>query len=132
MPLFRKKQPALTREQSLASMPIRNPNLKYDREEDGTVRIIIPRKETWWVKALSYMFYIPKRRRIALDELGTFVWDLCDGETTVRALIDKFARKYKLNRKEAEVSMVAYLRQLAKKGLIGIQVPQATPREETE
>ena len=124
MALFKKQQPVLTREQSLASMPIRNPMLKWEPEDDGTVQILIPRKEGWWVDLLSRMVYVPKRRRIALDELGSYVWDQCDGETTVRSLIDKFARKYKLNRKEAEVSMVSYLKQLAKKGLIGIQVPQ--------
>lgn len=120
----RKKQPVLTREQSMASMPIRNPMLKSEQDDDGIVHLSIPRKDAWWVKLLARVLYVPKRRRIALDELGSYVWDLCDGETTVRSLIDKFCKNYKLNRKEAEVSMVAYLKQLAKKGLIGIQVPK--------
>ena len=122
--LNKRKGPVLSREQSMASMPLRNPMLTESVEDDGIVRLAIPRKEAWWVKLLSRVFYVPKRRRIALDELGSFVWQQCDGETTVRTLIDKFCKKYKLNRKEAEVSMVAYLRQLAKKGLIGIQVPK--------
>jgi len=121
---FRKKQPVLSREQSMASMPIRNPMLKVETEDDGMVHLSIPRKDAWWIKLLSRVFYVPKRRKLALDELGSYVWGLCDGETTVRSLIDKFCKKYKLNRKEAEVSMVTYLKQLAKKGLIGIQVPK--------
>ncbi len=124
LPFRRKPQPELSREQSMAAMPIRNPALTVEREEDGTVQLLIPRSDAWWVRLLARLLYIPKRRRVALDELGSFVWELCDGETTVRMLIDKFAQKYKLNRKEAEVSMVTYLKQLAKKGLIGIQVPQ--------
>ena len=125
---FKTKQPVLTREQSMGSMPIRNPMLKVTTDDDGIVHLSIPRKDTWWVKLLSKMFYVPKRRKIALDELGSFVWTLCDSETTVRSLIDKFCGKYKLNRKEAEISMVTYLRQLAKKGLIGIQVPHEAPK----
>lgn len=121
---FRKKQPVLSRKQSMASMPIRNPMLKVETDDDGIVHLSIPRKDAWWVKLLSRVFYVPKRRKLALDELGSCVWELCDGETTVRSLIDKFCKKYKLNRKEAEVSMVTYLKQLAKKGLIGIQVPK--------
>ena len=122
--LFKKKPPPLTRQQSMSAIAVRNPALKCEREEDGTVQLMIPRREAWWVTLLSRVFYVPKRRRVSLDELGTYVWDQCDGETTMRTLIDKFAKKYKLNRKEAEVSMVTYLKQLAKKGLIGIQVPK--------
>ena len=121
---FRKKGPVLSREQSMAAMPIRNPMLEVEMDDEGQVHLSIPRKDKWWVKLLARVVYVPKRRRIALDELGSYVWELCDGKTTVRTVIDKFAKKYKLNRKEAEISMVTYLKQLAKKGIIGLQVPQ--------
>ena len=43
---------------------------------------------------------------------------------TVRDIIQAMSTRYKLHRKEAEVSVVTYLRQLARKGLIGIAVPK--------
>jgi len=73
---------------------------------------------------LARVFYVPKSRKIVLDELGTFVWERCDGQTTVRDLIGIFAERYKLGRREAEVSLTEYLRTLAKRGLIGIAVPR--------
>ena len=80
-----------------------------------------------WGRFLSKLLRMEDmERRIALDEIGAYVWDMCDGETTVRTMIGRFTDKYKLNRKEAEVSMVEYLRTLAKKGLIGIIVPSDT------
>ena len=96
--LFRKKGPVLTRDQSMAAMPIRNPMLEVETDDEGLVHLSIPRKDKWWVKLLARVVYVPKRRRIALDELGSYVWELCDGKTTVRTVIDKFAKKYKLNR----------------------------------
>jgi len=110
-------------------MPIQNPGLRADREDDGCVMFLIPRRDTSWVKVLDKLLVIPKYRRIGLDEIGTYVWDMCDGQTTVRTMIRRFSKKYKLNRKEAEVSMVAYLKQLAKKGIVAIQVPQEALEE---
>jgi len=121
---FRRHKP-LTREQSLASVPLRNEAVEVGRTDAGDVQLSVPRRDTWWVKALARLLYVPKRRRIALDEVGSFVWELCDGRHNVRQIIQALCQRYKLHRKEAEVSVVAYLRQLAKKGLIGIAVQKS-------
>ena len=63
---------------------------------------------------------------LTLDEIGSFVWRLCDGNHSVREIIRALAARYKLHRKEAEVSVVAYLRTLAKRRLIAVAVPRAT------
>ncbi|HUS58241.1 MAG TPA: PqqD family protein [Planctomycetota bacterium] len=119
---FLKKRPPLTREQSLKSVPVKNPHLVETRTETGEVILYLPRREVWWVKALSKILYIPKGRKLALDELGTNVWDLIDGKSNVGQLISRFAEKYRLSKREAELSIVAYLRMLAKRGIIGIAV----------
>ena len=118
---FRRQKP-LSREQSLASVPLRNEAIKAERTDTGDVRLLIPRRETWWVRTLSRFFYVPTNHKITLDEIGSFVWDQCDGKTNVRQIIQALCKHYKLHRKEAEVSVVAYLRTLAKKRLIGIAV----------
>ena len=121
---FRRARTALSREDSLASLPVRNEALYTRRTDAGEVEITIPRRKAWYVGLLSKVFYVPKSRKIVLDELGTFVWERCDGETTVRDLIGSFAQRYKLGRREAEVSLTEYLKTLAKRGLIGIAVPR--------
>jgi hypothetical protein len=125
--MLRRRQP-LSREQSLASMPLHNEAIGAERTDSGDARLTVPRRENWWVRVLDRVLYVPKNRRIRLDELGTYVWDLCDGHHTVRDVIRAMSARYKLHRKEAEVSVVTYLRQLARKGLIGIAVPKT--REE--
>ena len=103
-------------------MPLHNEAVEVERTDAGEVRLAIPRRDTWWVRALARVFYVPKKRRIALDEIGSYVWSLCDGRNSVRAIIQELSKRYRLHRKEAEVSVVAYLRLLAKKRLIGIAV----------
>ncbi len=119
---FRRRKPALSREQSLASVPLRNTAIREEETDDGLVRLVIPRRTSRWVRWLSKIFYVPKTRRVTLDEIGTFVWSQCDGEHNVRSIIQALCKRYKLHRKEAEVSVVTYLRTLAKRGLIGIAV----------
>jgi len=119
----------ISRQESLASRPVRNEALRVERRPDQTVLLHVTVRPAAWARVLSRLFRLQDvQRRISLDELGTCVWDMCDGQTTVRTMIDRFARRFKLNRKEAEVSMVQYLRTLAKKGLIGIIVPES-PKE---
>jgi hypothetical protein len=126
--LFRRPKP-LSREQSLGSIPVRNELIEAEETDDGTVRLTIPRRDDWWVRAAARFFYVPKQRRVTLDEIGSFVWALCDGQHTVRDIIRALAARYKLHRKEAEVSVVAYLRTLAKRRLVAIAVLK-TPKDE--
>jgi hypothetical protein len=119
--LLRRQKP-LSREKSLSSIPVRNQAIEEERADDGNVRLVIPRREDWWVRAAARFFYVPQRRRVTLDEIGSFVWELCDGEHDVRQIIRALAERYKLHRKEAEVSVVAYLRTLAKRRFIAVAV----------
>lgn len=139
MAFFRRRPKPLSREQSLASVPMRNTAVEAERADDGNIRLLVPRRESWWVRALARVFYVPETHRLTLDEIGTFVWDLCDGRVNpdtkqvegndVRHIIQALCTRYKLHRKEAEVSVVAYLRQLAKRGIVGIVVPGRPARK---
>jgi len=130
---FWRRAKPLSREQSLASVPLRNEAVQVEQTDAGETRLIIPLRPNRWARLVARVLYVPKVRRIVLDEIGSYVWGLCDGKRTVRDIIHALAARYKLHRKEAEVSVVAYLRQLARKGLIGIAVLRADkPRAQTD
>ncbi len=103
----------------LNSRPARNEQLEWEKNDDGEVQIHVSRQDSWKIRLLSKMFYIPKERKITLDELGTEVWTLCNGNTTVGQMIETLSKKYQLNRKEAEVSLLTYLKTLGQKRFIG-------------
>jgi hypothetical protein len=120
----RGKRARFTPEEVLLSRPIRNQGLQTELTEEGGLKIIIERRREWWVKALSVLLPIPKRRPIELDPLGREVWELCDGEHTLRQMVKAFEERHKLSRAEAEWSLRTYLRDLAKRGLIAIAIPK--------
>jgi len=103
----------------LAARPTRNDSLRWEEGDEGEVRVIVERQETWKVKLLSKVFYIPKERKITLDEVGTEVWQMCNGRNSVGQMIDLLSEKYQLNRKEAEVSLLQYLKTLGQKRFVG-------------
>jgi len=106
----------------LNSRPARNEELTWEKNDDGEVQITVRRQETWKVRLISKIFYIPKKRKITLDEVGTEVWQLCNGRNTVARMIEDLSDKYQLNRKEAEVSLLAYLKTMAQKRFIGFVI----------
>lgn len=118
----RKRKPRLSREEALSALPVRNARLTTKRGENNELMLVVPRRSDWVGRVLSVVFVVPKERLIALDEVGADIWELCDGSHTVGQLIEIVGKKHKLNRKEAEVSLTTYLRQLGKRGLIAFAV----------
>ena len=106
----------------LGSRPARNEALEWEKTDDDEVQVMVTRQETWRVRLLSKVFYIPKKRKITLDEVGSEVWQMCNGRTTVAQMIEALSDKYQLNRKEAEVSLLAYLKTLAQKRFVGFLI----------
>lgn len=111
----------------LDSRPVRNEAIQWERDENGEVCITLVRTKTWKVNLLSKFFYIPERRKLILDEVGSGVWEMCDGKTSVENMIRRMSAQYKLNLKESEVSLLHYLRQLGQKRLLGFLVEKDRP-----
>lgn len=55
----------------------------YDRDEDGRVEVTVPRFGAWkpgrWIQGAFKL----NDFKIKLDEIGTYIWDRCDGKNTV-------------------------------------------------
>ncbi|HVX83257.1 MAG TPA: PqqD family protein [Phycisphaerae bacterium] len=65
-----------------------------------------------------------REKTFELDALGTWVWKRMDGTRRVEELIRQFAAEQRVNVREAEVAIVAFLKMLAKRGLVALAVPQ--------
>lgn len=126
----RKKPPPLSREESLACVVVPNDGLRVTSDEDGNVTLSIPIQVPRWLGRFSKSAESEASdRKIELDEVGSFVWGMCHERTTVRQMIRRLSERYKLNMKEAEVSLTAFLRTLAKKRLVAVVLPQSARRD---
>ncbi|MEI6431031.1 MAG: PqqD family protein, partial [bacterium] len=84
----------------------------------------IPRRKDKFGNLMAKIFRLPEYRRLELDEIGSDVWELCDGETPVESLTKAICDRYKLNRRQAETSVTAYLKMLAERNLIALKAGQ--------
>jgi hypothetical protein len=118
--LFRRRAPQWSPEQVLAARPLRL--VEWTRDDEGLITLNITRRDDLKTRLLSVLFPIPKKRRISLDDLGSEVWELCDGETSLEGMTRAIAKKHKLSLKEAQQPLMKFLNDLAARGFIGFQV----------
>ncbi len=118
-------KPAVTRQQALQIYPIRNPGLEWEEDEEGNVRATLVRKNDLKMRVVAGLMNVPESRELRLDEVGSFVWNLCDGEHALNDIVEAMMAKYKLGRREVEVSLNEFMRMLAKRGLVAVAVPRA-------
>jgi hypothetical protein len=109
----------MTRQQALAARPVRLVEGPVAGTGDGGGRLSVPLRPKAWAKWLL-RFPAGATKTFELDPLGLLVWESCDGKTSVLQIVRKLERRYHFSSREAEVSTVAFLRTLIKKGLIGM------------
>jgi len=94
------------------------------------VILTIPLQFKPWMRLLKLVAQIPDEKKVELDELGSAVWLWADGAATVETLVGKLAAEHKLNRREAEVSLLQFLQTLAKKRFMAFAVEVDPERAE--
>ena len=127
MRLFKNKPkgPTISRAEALNRIPSKNLQIREERLDSGEVVIHYP------VTVRPFFAGLVKRfggseaqiqtRKLQLDELGTSVWAMIDGNCSVRQLISIFATTHQLETREAEVAVTQFLRELGRRGLIGMR-----------
>jgi len=117
--LFRRPKPSpLDRRQVLRLYPIRNALVRHEQNEAGVFTLIVPLQPRGIFGWLSRIFKLPREHRIELDEIGSAVWALCDGKHAVETIVQRLTQQYKLERREVELSLFAFLNTLARRGFI--------------
>ncbi|MBW2147246.1 MAG: PqqD family protein [Deltaproteobacteria bacterium] len=117
---------SFTREQALNAVPVRNEavNTQYGDNEEAILTFYVQQRG-WLVSMLRFLRKpdtISMQKRLQLDEIGTLIWQLSDGKTSVLDMIDLLCDRYRLHRKEAEKSLLAFLRMLGERGLIAMEL----------
>ena len=123
-----KKHPSaspLTKHQALTLTPVKNIELTEITLDSGVVVIHYPiTMRPWmakWMRRFKGSSPQTGSRKLQLDSLGTEVWEMIDGKKTVGNIVDAFAKVHQLEDREAEMAVTQFLRDLGKRGLIGMQ-----------
>ena len=100
--------------------PVPNPLLKWEQDEEGRVVLLVPPRKDRVGRLLGRFFRLPQDvlKKVELDEVGSFVWGLCDGKRTIEAIVQKTRDRFIPNRREAEISVTMFLKMLAERHYI--------------
>jgi len=127
MRVFKKKSKdvPISRADALDRIPVKNIQITEARLETGEVVISYPVTMRPFFAGLVKRFGGPEvqiqMKKLQLDELGTSVWDMINGKFSVRQLVERFAKTHQLEAREAEVSVTQFIRELGRRGLIGLR-----------
>lgn len=123
--MFETKRPKITRQEGLAAKPIRLVEAEISPTPDGGGRIKVPLKPARWA---TWLLRVPAgtTKTFEFDPMSLFVWECCDGKTSVQQIIRRLAKRYNLNLREAEVPTIRFLQTLIKKGLVGMPMKSRT------
>ena len=109
---------------------MRNPDLEW-LEEDGHVILHVKLAQSWKTRLINVFLQVPRDRRVVLDAIGTDVWQMLDGQITIGQIAKSLAKKYKLNAREAELSLQQFFKDLGRRGYIGFMVEAETVEPQT-
>lgn len=118
LPFLRRRVRA-DRDAVLRLRPIRNSAIEWQENAAGEAELTIPYRKDRWARVVGFLVHLPEVRKVQLDEVGTFVWRLCDGNHTVEAIVRAMIKEYKMNRAEVEASVAKYLQMLAERRFVG-------------
>jgi hypothetical protein len=97
---------------------MRSDDIVWEQSESG-VRLRVPLKNAHGIGGfLARAANAGTAKEIELEEIGAFVWSLCDGKATSNAISSKLCEKYKLLKPEADVSLAKFLEMLSARGCI--------------
>lgn len=128
MKLFPRKKnraTALTRQEALKCVPVRNSSaINCTELESGEIRLEYPLPMSPFFKSIYKRFQnntaFPTKK-LQLDEMGSLVWMHINGEDSAQTIVSYFADHYGITLHEAEISVTTFLAELGKRGLIAMR-----------
>ena len=118
---------SLSRTESLACIPRQNDEVEWKELDNGDVIFTYAIPLNRFFTALHQKFSknqaeIPTKK-LQLDQMGSFVWNLIDGKNTVKDIIKRFAQDYRVTSQEAETAVASFLKSLGQRGFIAMYDP---------
>lgn len=121
LPFLKIRPPQIDRQAALTLRPGRNSLLTWEKRETGEMLLTVPQNQKVGriTRQMAKWLRAPTERHVELDEVGGFVWELCDGAHTIESIVQKTGKQYKMSRREAEVSVTMFLQMLHERNFIG-------------
>ena len=103
----------------LSVRPLRNPEVEWEEDPaTGLVTLVYVKRFTPTERALKRVFKGRDEVRRPLDEPGSDIWRMCDGEHDIRRICDEVDREYKERMEPVLKRVTEFIRVLAQRHLV--------------
>ena len=109
-----------SRKAAMQGRPMQIPPVKTETRDNGGALITVMLDSPRWVRFIGGKSKV--KRSYGLDRFGLQVYEACDGKTSVRRIVKRFAADNALGPAEAELAVSRFLKTLMAKGLIVMEV----------
>jgi hypothetical protein len=107
--------------EALAAIPVPSADIRIQLTPQGLIRLSYPISlKPWLARLLPRKVSLPIRT-LELDSMGTFVWNHIDGRNSAGELARIVTEQYKCHPAEAEHAVAIFLRQLGRRGILGLR-----------
>src|SRR5690349_21585410 len=91
LPFLKIRPPEVDRQAALTLRPGRNTLLTWEKRDSGETILTVPVKQKpgRFHRFVHRWMQVPDERHVELDEVGGFVWELCDGHHTIDSIVQK-------------------------------------------
>lgn len=117
--------PPTDREEALDRTPVKYRHLREERTAAGEVVILYPVTARPWIAALARWLgtgaAAPRTGRLQLDAMGSEVWGMLDGRSSLREIADRFAGRHRVGATEAQTAVAQFVRELGRRGLVALR-----------
>ncbi|WP_051931945.1 PqqD family protein [Clostridium sp. KNHs214] len=96
--------------------PYKNPEIQWERKEN-LITLVINRNKAF-DKVMQKIFKSPKSVNIELDELGSFVWEKCDGVSNIKDICESLEKRFGKEADPAMERLLTYIKILINNNLI--------------
>lgn len=103
-------------------VPCKDERIITEQSEDLCV-LLLPRFKSKWMQKYMIPSRIKPHVKVTLEEYGTAVWKLINGERTIREIILSLAEHFNYE-ENYDIRVVTYIDQLKKDGLIKYFIPR--------
>ena len=105
----------------LQAKPKKSENVEWDGNDSDILKLYIPYKKTYIVKLLSRFMDIPDERTFRFNQMGSVVWELCDGTNTIEDIKNAIMKRSKGDEKDIERRLIKFINKLSTNDLITLE-----------
>ena len=107
-------------------IPVLSEHFHSETDEAGAVTIFVENKGLFHKLAQKFL-HKPAISQIHLDEMGSFIWSLIDGNTTIYNIAQKVKEHFGDDAEPLYNRLVQYIRNLESYGFIDVKKTEKNP-----